>query len=427
MHRREPLLKFTTQQPNKLTWHQIEIDSPNLAPNNEWDDIANEVLDSNSANICGAPGTGKTGLVRTMMRLAMERYGVKSYLALAPTHVAMRNMGEGENVRTIAAFVRQWTSAHDRGGNAMKRLMREMSGCRYIFVDEVSMVHSHLYGIFQAVRRNFPSVRLFMVGDFRQLAPVCDTWSGDYAASSSLHWLCGGNRMELTQCRRSDRVLFDAYMQADSLDIARFPVRTLAKLHVAYTHKTRTEVNERCMQAFRGDSETRLVVADPSDPERSQDITLYVGLPLVCWKTKRDKRQVSLANSEIWLVKTLGDITLCLQRLLEEVDREAGKDQSQMPTFELMYEEVQSRFRPGYCITVHMSQGKTFRETYTIHDWDFMYMKGRGRYVALSRGSTHTIVQIERTNRKRTRDEEVYEGRKDDADDVDEDEEEEDD
>ena len=96
-----------------------------------------------------------------------------------------------------------------------------------------------------------------------------------------------------------------------------------------------------------------------------------------------------------------GAIQLTIQRRLEEVDREAWRDQSQMPTPEMLYEEVQSRFRPGYCITVHMSQGKTFRETYTIHDWDFYYMKGRGQYVALSRGSTHDIVQSAPIDRKR--------------------------
>jgi ATP-dependent exoDNAse (exonuclease V) alpha subunit len=399
MHRRESRLLFSSPEPTDLTWTPIAIDGPSLAPDNNWEPVATELLRASSANICGSPGTGKTGLVREMMRLATKQK--EGFLALAPTNVAMRNMGEGDNIRTIASFVRQWQSAHERGGNSMKVLTRQLAGYRYVFIDEVSMMHSYLYGVFQSVRCNFPSIRLFLVGDFRQLEPVLDTWTGDYQASSSLHWLCDGNRMELTQCRRSDRVLFDAYMNVSTLDIKQFPVVSLSKLHVAYTHKTRKTVNEQCMQAFRGDSETRLVDADPSDPERSQDITLYVGLPLVCWKTKREKRVVVLANSEIWFVTALGAIQLTIQRLLEEVDREAGRDQSQMPTLEMLYEEVQSRFRPGYCITVHMSQGKTFRETYTIHDWDFYHMKGRGQYVALSRGSTHDIVQIAPIDRKR--------------------------
>jgi hypothetical protein len=85
-----------------------------------------------------------------------------------------------------------------------------------------------------------------------------------------------------------------------------------------------------------------------------------------------------------------------LQRKLEEVDHEAGKEQTDMPTAEMPLTEVQERFRPGYCITVHMSQGKTFRERFTIHDWSHARMHGRGRYVALSRGATTDQVQIAR-------------------------------
>ena len=90
-----------------------------------------------------------------------------------------------------------------------------------------------------------------------------------------------------------------------------------------------------------------------------------------------------------------------LRRKLEEVDREAGKTQEEMPTLETAYSDLQGRFRPGYCITVHMSQGKTFRERYTIHDWYSDRMHGRGRYVALSRGKSRDLVQIARRNLRR--------------------------
>ena len=178
-------------------------------------------------------------------------------------------------------------------------------------------------------------------------------------------------------------------------------------LNIAYTHATRKRVNAECMREFSaGAAETHLVPVN-ADDTRSQDMTLFVGMPLVCWKTRKIKGTVIFAHSELWLVSELGDEKVKLQRKLEEVDREARKTQEDMPTQEMPYDELQTRFRPGYCITVHMSQGKTFRERYTIHDWDFEHMLGRGRYVALSRAKTRDLVQIAPRHLKRALDVDV--------------------
>jgi len=45
---------------------------------------------------------------------------------------------------------------------------------------------------------------------------------------------------------------------------------------------------------------TRRIPAAADDP-RSQEMTLFVGMPLVCWKSKKEKTKVILANSKMWL------------------------------------------------------------------------------------------------------------------------------
>ena len=113
-------------------------------------------------------------------------------------------------------------------------------------------------------------------------------------------------------------------MSADGVDPARFPISEVTQLNVAYTHTTRLRVNAKCMREFAQDAEeTRVIPANPKDP-KSQDTTLFVGMPLVCWKTKRRRKGRLCA---------LGDLVCCgtgrgedaIQRKLEEVDREAGK------------------------------------------------------------------------------------------------------
>ena len=49
-------------------------------------------------------------------------------------------------------------------------------------------------------------------------------------------------------------------------------------------------------------------------------------------------------------------------------------------------------FYLAYCITVHASQGETFKEPYTIYDWGKMCK--RAKYVALSRGTKLENIQI---------------------------------
>jgi hypothetical protein len=49
-------------------------------------------------------------------------------------------------------------------------------------------------------------------------------------------------------------------------------------------------------------------------------------------------------------------------------------------------------FYLGFCLTIHASQGETFTEKYTIHDW--YRLCDRAKYVALSRGSSIHNIQI---------------------------------
>ena len=51
-------------------------------------------------------------------------------------------------------------------------------------------------------------------------------------------------------------------------------------------------------------------------------------------------------------------------------------------------------FYPGFCITIHASQGETYNEKYTIHDWNFEYFCDKAKYVAMSRSSNLDFIQI---------------------------------
>ena len=52
----------------------------------------------------------------------------------------------------------------------------------------------------------------------------------------------------------------------------------------------------------------------------------------------------------------------------------------------------QKLFYVAYAITTHKSQGETFNEPYTIHEWQ--HMDERLRYVALTRATTIENINI---------------------------------
>ena len=443
-----------TYAPRELTWTNLLTDGPDVASDGDWGSVARTALKKRGANIDGPPGTGKSTLVRTMLQIVTQEQG-GGCIALAPTNVAARNLGDSG--QTVASFTRRWHQAQT-GGRA-HALMDTLANTSCLFVDEVSMLTSDVYAVLQEVRRVCPALHIYMVGDFRQLKPIKDVWSGsDYAGSSSLHYLCDGNRVQLSHCRRSDRALFDAYMNADAFDVHNHLPPTLTRLHLAYKHETRKKVNEQCMQEFaegdvrtvkapvaeqaeaqvqgeeggaeqaeaqvqgeeggaeqaeaqvQGEEEGASATApkdtsrlDPHGFSHSQDIHLFVGLPLVCCHTKKNKGEAIFANSDIWICTAFDDTSVTIQRELGEVDREKDRAQCDMPVHTIDDEELMYRFRPGFCITVYASQGKTFREPYTIHDWNFKHMPGSGRYVALSRGQSIDMVYVEKP-RRQTRD-----------------------
>ena len=246
----------------------------------------------------------------------------------------------------------------------------------YIFIDEVSMMELKFYHLFCLIKRAFPSMKFIIAGDFGQLPPVDDEWKGDYENSPALHMLCGGNRIKLTKCRRSDSVLFRLCENVDSIIKADFKPTTKTYLNLAYTHRTRIRVNKECMERYNSEFPTETVFVPKSEMDpKTQSVYLRPGMPVICHTTNKKLR---ILNSQMFTIESITAESLVVK---------SGND-----TFQMKTKDFHKFYYLGFCITIHASQGESFSDRYTIYDWYQLCL--RAKYVAMSRGTNVNNIQI---------------------------------
>jgi len=187
-----------------------------------------------------------------------------------------------------------------------------------------------------------------------------------------LYELCAGNRLELTTCRQSDDILFNMCKFDNIMNVEKqnFPNNHSIK-NVSYLHDTRIKINDMWMKKqakkFHHKGDVLRLDKNPFDPH-SQDVILCRNTPIIC---KINNQNLNIINNETPIICKINN---------EEKE------------LEIDIKDFQSIFYVAYCITIHSSQGETFNESYTIHDWE--KLDKRLRYVALTRSSNLSYINI---------------------------------
>ena len=346
--------------------------------------------------LSGDAGTGKSHISRSMIAEAKTMHGDEGVLVLASTNKAARIIGGG----TVHKFFKRFDKKIV--GKGRFALQREIRTLKYVFVDEISMLHTWFWGKLCSLRETFPHLVFIMAGDFGQLDPVADVCEGIcYEDNVALHYLVDGNRFRLTQCRRADKAFFDVCQDVRAgheIDVARFPVTQETGPELCYYNATRKARNVRREILFnRGKAVSSRIPACHSLPQ-SQDVTLSVGYPLIARSNDGDENK-----NEGWVVTQLTDDGFTAQRVAMEHE----SDEDEQPTLTAKFTAFHHLFQPGFCQTVHAAQGDTFRVLGTIYDWDAMTTKLR--YTAITRWSSAELVQIDVKNKQAFQDGSTFE------------------
>ena len=212
-------------------------------------------LAGRSLLLTGLPGTGKTHLARTIVTKLRERGEVVHLIS--KTHSAVQNLGAG------AKTADHWARKYVRGASVQR--------LDWLLVEEVTQFDMGLWADIARVSLNH-DVRFLLVGDFRQLPAVLDTWAGTpvnkpLRRSQLMLDLAGGWRHELTENKRSDARIFDLVRSLrvdepdempleEALQTARrlFPRKPgVPDTTLTISHAQRTAVNaERAARGARG-------------------------------------------------------------------------------------------------------------------------------------------------------------------------------
>lgn len=331
----------------------------------DFDEMINDVLDSKKSTLLlGSAGVGKTTFINKVFdRLNADKI---KFIALSPTNKA-RNLLKCENKKTLDKFYITFKKNKSHLNHLLERL-------KYIFVDEVSMMKMKFYNFLLNIKRAYPSIIFIITGDFKQLEPVCDIWSGDYKNSNALKELCDYNLLELTTYRRGDLELKKVLDNPTNINLSYFEFTEITYKNLAYTHETRMKVNKKCSEIYVKEFNKKYEELDTNTQEK---IKICVGMPVICVKSHK---KYEIFNNEQFEI--LG------------VDKKrvfVGDDETKI---ELTLSEFKKYFDLAFCITIHSSQGETITEKYTIWDWGHYYMGEKAKYVALSRATSINNIQI---------------------------------
>ena len=149
-------------------------------------------LDGESLLLTGFAGTGKTHLAKRIVE-ALREHGV-----ITKTHAAVQNVGLG------AQTADHWVRRNVRNGHC---------SATWLVIEELTQLDTPLWADIACLSMN-KKIRFLLLGDFRQLPAVLDSFAGaevckELKHSQLLRDLAGGWCHELSERWRFDERIFE--------------------------------------------------------------------------------------------------------------------------------------------------------------------------------------------------------------------------
>ncbi|KAL5698787.1 DNA helicase [Ranunculus cassubicifolius] len=181
-------LQSHEEENNDASYCPLLIDHNQLSPQQKGahDLILNSLAQGSTIRliVSGGAGTGKSTLINAIVSSATELFGNKKAVrVMAQTGVAAFNIG-GSTIHHELGIYGELGVHHykDLEGETLGRMQEEFKDTKLLIVDEYSMIGRKLLAHMDFRCRNiffkdvwFGNLSVVLVGDIRQLPPVCDS------------------------------------------------------------------------------------------------------------------------------------------------------------------------------------------------------------------------------------------------------------
>jgi len=410
-----PSIRHIRAESKKLNTKRAEVGSVELSGEQQ---AVYDLLEGTSENtyITGKAGTGKSLLLQYFVE-----HTAKTVVVLAPTGIAALNVG-GMTIHSFFKFPPDIIDPKKVNvGYKTREILRNIDA---IVIDEVSMVSVDLMeGInakLQLARRSdepFGGVQVIMFGDLYQLPPVVTdgqlhryfnhTYGGIYFFNAPVFERSTLKIYELNKIFRqkdpSFRNLLNSIRQGDSSDNILNEINKRAAATVpeegcvilAGTNATVSAINHKKLASLLGieHSYTADIQGDIKDSSfpTEKNLRLKVGAQIMMLKNDQEK-PMRWANGTLGIVSKLSDDFIHVS--IDGVEHSISRATWEKVTYEYdhvkreLKKEVVSTFtqfpmRLAWAITIHKSQGQTYRSV-AVDMSDGAFAHGQ-TYVALSR------------------------------------------
>ena len=362
---------------------------PNSGGGTEWT-TPNHCLAGNSLLLTGLPGTGKTHLARTIVARLREQ-GEAVHL-VSKTHCSAQNLGLG------AQTADHWVRRNVRGGSAQK--------LDWLVVEEITQLDMALWADLACVGLN-ADVKFLLLGDFRQLPAVLDSWAGRPISAPLEHSqlvrdLAGGHRHELTENMRSDPGIFNFVKwlrvgeeACPTLEQAKARLKELfpskpgwPDTTLVISHSKRMAVNAAANRALAPEGSKLLEL---ETHVIHIDLGCYESVPTANCQTATP--QNSPQSMRVWpglrLIGAGGKIPKGVFAAVAEVEPDGVRLDNGM---RLKNQELLRATRPSHAVTYASCQGLTLHNRVRL-DLESCHLTLRHLYVGASRATSSELLE----------------------------------
>ena len=144
------------------------------------------------------------------------------------------------------------------------------------------------------------------------------------------------------------------------------------------TNNKRIELNDLMMRhVVRRRKKAPLVLPKLAYDKNSQEVRLIPSMPVI---SRRNNKSLDIVNNEHFVIKQI------------DLEKSVITLKNGERIIEIPVDQFQRFFYVAYAMTVCKSQGSTFHDRYTIHEWE--RYTNRLKYVSLSRASSRELINV---------------------------------